>query len=266
MSCRFSIESCIGSGCTCSVYKSFDLKKRRTVVLKVVPSEHLELFLQEVKILRILKRHKNIIKMYSRSKENQEIVNGQDNTNYVIALEYFPMDLFSFIQKNLGGISHISVIHIMRNVSNAVKHCHENCIAHLDIKPENILVSEDLTKIKLSDFGGSKKWSESRTTIDSTTSSTPIYCAPEINYPPFLGDKADIWSLGVVFHLLCCRTFPFPGTTEEEQAENAKHAVIKIDSSFPIQFVSILSKMLDVDPLERPTAEIVFAVLSGFQY
>ena len=253
---RYSAGNIINKGSTSSVYKAFDRKKERNVVIKVVPSAQKDFFLQEVSLLRSLKGHKNIVKLYSRSKENEEI------SEYYLILEYLSMDLFSFLQQN-PVISLQSVVHIMKNICNGVKHCHSNCIAHLDLKPENILVSDDLSKIKLGDFGGSVRWSSPAEKIDYSASSTPIYSAPEIHFSPFLGDKADIWSLGVIFHLLYCKKFPFFGKTEEEQLQNARYGFVTISPEFPRQYVSILRQMLNFEPTKRPTIEAIIHFLNN---
>ncbi|CDW81524.1 protein kinase domain containing protein [Stylonychia lemnae] len=108
---------------------------------------------------------------------------------------------------------------IMKQSFSALKYLHENKISHRDIKPENFLLKykEDITNMKLIDFGLSKDYSE--ISCMQTPCGSPYYIAPEVfnqNYD----EKCDLWSMGVVLYILLSGKVPFPGESHKEIIEN----------------------------------------------
>merc|ERR1711934_438558 len=88
--------------------------------------------------------------------------------------------------------------------------------AHLDIKPENILLdSED--NVQLCDFGGSFNWK--RNDMNYNLSGTEFYMAPEVDFHEYgySSIQADIWSLGIVLYFMLTGDFPYDGASEEEK-------------------------------------------------
>jgi calcium-dependent protein kinase len=93
----------------------------------------------------------------------------------------------------------------MKQLFEAINHCHANGIIHRDIKPENIMLIKN-DQIKLIDFGLSKIKSNDQKLQEKV--GTPYYMAPEVlesNY----NEKADIWSLGVILYVLVSGYLPF---------------------------------------------------------
>ena len=93
----------------------------------------------------------------------------------------------------------------MKSLFQAINHCHAQNIVHRDIKPDNIMITANNT-VRLIDFGLSKASKGNKQL--QTVAGTPYYMAPEVlegNY----GDKADIWSLGVLMYTLVSGYLPF---------------------------------------------------------
>ena len=92
----------------------------------------------------------------------------------------------------------------MKSLFQALNHCHANNVIHRDIKPENIMVTKE-GSVRLIDFGLSKVTTRKNL---QTVAGTPYYMAPEVlrgNY----GEKADLWSLGVLLYVLVSGYLPF---------------------------------------------------------
>lgn len=102
---------------------------------------------------------------------------------------------------------------ITRQLTMALEFIHERHIVHMDIKPQNILLSVD-GKCRLADFGLSRKIPPGE--IVQEISGTPEYTAPEIlDYSP-ITTAADIWSLGCVVYVMLTGLSPFAGDTLQE--------------------------------------------------
>ena len=93
------------------------------------------------------------------------------------------------------------------------------CSNYRDIKPENFLLKykDDITNIKMIDFGLSKDYSESK--VMQTPSGSPYYIAPEV-FQQNYNFKCDLWSMGVVLYIMLSGKVPFPGESNKEIIEN----------------------------------------------
>jgi serine/threonine protein kinase len=107
----------------------------------------------------------------------------------------------------LQYLTYDEMLQISREILEAVRACHDSGIAHLDIKPPNILVDKH-GRMKLADFGLSRQPGDCPI---SDFGGSIAYMAPEIiargRYDPF---RADIWSLGVTFYQLYSGKLPWP--------------------------------------------------------
>ena len=88
----------------------------------------------------------------------------------------------------------------MKSLFQAINHCHAQNIVHRDIKPDNIMITNNNT-VRLIDFGLSKASRNNRQL--TTMAGTPYYMAPEVLEGSY-SKKADIWSLGVLLYTLVC--------------------------------------------------------------
>lgn len=155
----------------------------------------------EAKILKELD-HKCIIRTEKLYRHNDKIS---------LILEHFDgFNLAETLRQRKGqGLDETVVSKILRQLVEALSHCHEKGIYHLDVKPENILADKNW-KIKLIDFAFSVKM------IDQSKikryCGTPCYMAPEIlKKEGFYPQKADVWAVGVVAFRLLTGKAPFKG-------------------------------------------------------
>lgn len=102
----------------------------------------------------------------------------------------------------------------IKQIANALKHCHERGVIHRDIKLENVLITES-GSLKLADFGWAtqlKNLKDRRTTICGTLD----YFSPEMLNGETYQFTTDIWSLGVLTYELLIGDVPFPGESKDE--------------------------------------------------
>ena len=171
---------------------------------------------------------------------------------------FIKMELLTALPKALSKtITDAQVIKVASDICNALAFCEKRNLVHRDIKPQNILVSSDGT-CKLGDFGIAK-------TVERTTSGTKTgtykYMAPEVyNNKPY-GEKADIYSLGLVLYwMLNERRTPFlplppetPTSSEEDAARARRFAgePIPAPAHGSPELQRIVLKACSFDPDER---------------
>lgn len=120
---------------------------------------------------------------------------------------------------------------ILKQILSAVFYCHKNGIVHRDLKPENILFEDpnSFNSLKVIDFGTSRNFQNSKkmnqkfgtVSIASFDILQAYYIAPEVlkkNYD----EKCDIWSCGIILHILLCGYPPFRGKHEKEILEKVE--------------------------------------------
>lgn len=188
----------IGSGSFGKVVEAYDRYSKEIVAVKVIKKYTVKQgkindLKQEAKILSSL-NHPNIIK-FKHLKETEtrifivmEIVNGGT--------------LQDLIKKEpLGEIEAIS---IMKSVLQAVYYMHCNHVVHRDIKPDNILIvnTNDLSKIKVSDFGLSAQYESNLMITRHEHAGTLLYMAPEQVSNNYYSKAVDIWSCAILLFML----------------------------------------------------------------
>ncbi|XP_024116292.1 death-associated protein kinase 2 [Oryzias melastigma] len=204
----------------------------------------------EVEILQALK-HPNIVMLKDVFESRSEVV---------LVLELISGgELFDFIAEK-DNLLEIEAIEFMKQILQGLKFMHHSNIAHFDLKPENIMLSNKVTphpNIKLIDFGLAHHFVPGQEY--KSTSGTPQYVAPEvISFEP-LSTAADMWSIGVITYILLSGMSPFQGDTDEETLRNVvamkyefEDLYFKTTSSMAKDFIQ---KLLVKDPRERMTAD-----------
>ncbi|XP_028822877.1 serine/threonine-protein kinase 17A [Denticeps clupeoides] len=148
---------------------------------------------------------------------------------------------------------------LMRQILEGVSFLHKNSVVHLDLKPQNILLTSaaPLGNIKIVDFGLSRMVSSSQEIREIM--GTPEYVAPEIlNYEP-ITTATDMWSIGVLSYVMLTGISPFLGDDKQETFLNisqvnisyAEEELQRLDKSA----VHFIKSLLVKEPEERATAE-----------
>lgn len=128
-------------------------------------------------------------------------------------------DLFSFLEKRRFKLPENDARRIAHQLATAVYYLHSFGIAHRDLKPENILMvsDSDSSNVKLVDFGLSKSFGPGETCKEPF--GTLCYVAPEILLQRSYDKAVDLWSLGVIIHLMLSGTLPFDDQDDREIAK-----------------------------------------------
>jgi tRNA A-37 threonylcarbamoyl transferase component Bud32 len=204
---QLEILELIGSGGMGAVYKARQPKLDRFVALKIL-SEDLakdpafaERFSREARTLARLS-HPGIVAVYDF---------GHEGGLYYLMMEY--VDGVNLRQAMAAGqFSASEALAIVPKICEALQFAHEAGVLHRDIKPENILLDER-GRVKIADFGIAKMLGEkaghATLTAQGSAVGTPHYMAPEqLETPKDIDERADIYSLGVVFYELLTGQLP----------------------------------------------------------
>ncbi|HUQ48440.1 MAG TPA: protein kinase [Gemmatimonadaceae bacterium] len=164
-------------------------------------------------------------------------------------------------------------VRLLTQVASALAYAHKNGVVHRDIKPDNILLSEDIAVV--TDFGIAKAVSAAKTqpggmalTSDGSTLGTPAYMAPEqVVADPSIDHRADIYSFGVVAYEMLTNTPLF--VARGQQALMAAHAVKIPDPiqgrrpAVPAQLARLVMQCLEKQRADRPqTAQEIMRKLA----
>jgi len=186
---KYKIIRPLGSGGFGAVFLAKNTWLNTKVAIKVPHKQSTELFklLKEPRLQAAL-NHPNIVRMIAAEKE--------DNIFFMV-MEYINGKTLEKILNTEKIIVCDKAIDIIIQIADATEHAHSNKIVHRDIRPSNIIFSEDDGKIKITDFGTSV-WLNN-VPYASTRIGSPPYMAPE----QFLGKasfRSDIYSIGCIFY------------------------------------------------------------------
>jgi calcium/calmodulin-dependent protein kinase kinase 2 len=132
---------------------------------------------------------------------------------------------------------------------------HAQGVVHRDIKPDNLLLTED-DVLKIVDFGVSEMFEKSSDMRTAKSAGSPAFMPPELcvaKHGDISGKAADIWSMGVSLYCLRFGRIPFerPGVLELYDA--IKHDQVEFKPGDDPEFVDLMGKILEKDPQDRIT-------------
>ncbi|XP_046545081.1 MAPK/MAK/MRK overlapping kinase-like isoform X1 [Haliotis rubra] len=163
--------------------------------------------LREIQAMRRLNPHTNVLDLL-------EIIFDKKSGTLVLVVELMDMNMYELIKGKRHHLPERKVKHYMYQLIKSIDHMHRNGIFHRDVKPENILIKEDL--LKLADFGSCRSVYSKQPYTEYI--STRWYRAPEClltdGYYTF---KMDMWSVGCVFFEILSLHPLFPGSNEVDQ-------------------------------------------------
>ncbi|KAL8617665.1 hypothetical protein ACOMHN_064919 [Nucella lapillus] len=251
---KYTIQGDIGRGKFAVVRKCVDLATGETVAAKVIRKRRKgkscrEEILREVVMLEYAMAHPRLVSLREVFETPSELILV---TEFCSGGELFHECVIeeSFEEKD--------VVHLMVQILEGLCFLHENNIVHLDLKPQNILLTEPFPRgsIKICDLGFACLTNTGEDIRDII--GTPDYVAPEVlDYEP-LSIQTDMWSLGVLAYVMLTACSPFAGDSQQETFCN----ITQVKMDFPPDLFSHISpqaqdfitKLLVKDPRHRLTA------------
>ena len=203
---RYEILEKIGIGGMATVYKAKCQLLNRYVAVKILKEEFSKdtLFVKRFKVeaqSAASLTHPNIVSVYD--------VGEDDGINYIV-MELLEGDTLKDYVDKKGKLDPFEVINLSIQIASALEAAHKSKIIHRDIKPQNIVLTRNMTQAKVTDFGIAKMSSSATiTSLGSSTIGSVHYFSPEHAKGGYTDEKSDIYSLGVVMYEMATGVLPF---------------------------------------------------------
>ena len=198
-------------------------------------------FNKELQIIKTIK-HPNIIKLFEIIETNAKI--------YLIS-EYNPHNLLSYIQSE-KKLSENKARFFFQQLISALNYLHLMGISHRNIKPENILLDEKYSIIKITGFSVST-FCKPGSLLNSPVG-TIIYAPPEmILLQKYDGELNDIWDAGIVLYAMVCGTLPFSQDNHDLNINHIIEGFYDIPKDISSNCIEVIKACMETDPKNRIT-------------
>lgn len=248
---RYDLTAHLARGGMADVFEASDRMLDRRVAVKILHQRYAETdtfvarFRKEAQAAANLS-HPNIVSIYDW---------GEQEGTYFIVMELVKGRSLRDVVKSEGKILPRRAAEIATEVSSALEVAHRNRVIHRDIKPGNILLSEDGI-VKVTDFGVARAWDDSEDlTKTGAVIGTATYFSPEQARGDPADERSDIYSLGVVLYEMLVGRPPFSGETPVSVAYQhvtaEAPAPSRLNPDVPPELEAIVMKSLAKDPARR---------------
>jgi serine/threonine protein kinase/beta-lactam-binding protein with PASTA domain len=253
---RYRILERIARGGMSTVYAAVDERLDRLVAVKVMSSAlsadpaFSDRFAREARAAARL-THLNAVSVYDQGHEV-----GPDGHHVFLVMELVEGRTLRELLRERGKLSPAEAVSIMEPVLSALSAAHRAGLVHRDVKPENILLSDDGV-VKVADFGLARAVeSDAAATRTGLMMGTVAYCAPEQISRGSSDPRSDVYSAGVVMFELLTGTPPYKGESAMNVAYQHVHSRVPAPSSrvkgIPEEIDELVIAATDSDPTGRP--------------
>ena len=263
----YRIISILGKGGMGMVYLAKDEKLDREVAVKMMDAalardpNFLKRFQSEARALAKL-QNPNIVNIFALR---------ETELGVCIVMEYVQGQTLGDRIKSSGALPVHLAVRVFKQLLNALEHAHKVGVIHRDIKPGNVLLSEDETA-KLTDFGLAKIQEVTQATMTMGTGGTLFYMSPEqVRGLAHVDARGDIYSLGMTLYETLAGRVPFKDedtdfAIRQSIVEGRIPTLEKFSPGIPRELARIVSKSIDKDPAKRyQTAGEMLQALEKFE-
>lgn len=257
----FTLDKVIGEGAFARVRRARHKRNFELYALKIIDvaaatadadeGMTTEEIAEEIRLTISLNEHRGVAKVH-------DFYHSDDRYVIVVMELLRGGDLLSAVSKRGDrGIGERDASRAMRELFSTMSHVHERCIAHRDLKLENLLLAERsrFDTLKVADFGLARRTKTSRGKLSAQCGS-PAYVAPEIILGKHYTPAVDMWACGVIMYALLAGELPFTSESEREMYQK----IIRVDAREPRPgeisppALDLIFKLLELDPVRRLTA------------
>ena len=253
----YRCDTLLGRGAMGAVYLAFHHELERRCALKVLSPKYVETdadyvnrFRQEAISVANL-HHPNVVMAYAVGKHE--------------GLHFLEMEFVAgnSLQKTLDSqqkLSPIDALRITSQIADGLAAAHRTGLIHRDVKPDNVLMTEELhgpSRAKIGDFGLAKRIRGRGEKVFDGLVGTPHYMAPELFSGATASPSTDVYALGVCLFRMLTGRLPFTGKTVKQlmaQAVSKPFPDIRSDCpDLPNEIVELLNWLVHRDPEQRPS-------------
>ncbi|WP_197506242.1 protein kinase [Mycobacterium sp. ACS4054] len=203
---RYLVQSKIASGGTSTVYRGLDTRLDRPVAVKVMDSRYagdeqfLTRFQREARTVARLK-DPGLVAVYDQ---------GLDSRHPFLVMELVEGGTLRELLAERGPMPPYAVAAVLRPVLGGLAAAHRSGLVHRDVKPENVLISDD-GDVKIADFGLVRAVAAAGITSTSVILGTAAYLSPEQVRDGDASPRSDVYSAGILAYELLTGRTPFTG-------------------------------------------------------
>jgi serine/threonine-protein kinase len=204
---KYRIVGQLGRGGAGVVYKAVDETLHRDVAVKTLNpdlanTEVMSRFRAEATILARL-NHPQIATIYELFRADGDLL---------MVMEFVRGESLDKLSERVGAIAPERAAYIIDQILSALEHAHRGGVVHRDVKPANVMVTDE-GSIKIMDFGIARVLGAEQKTVDFRLMGTPAYMSPEQVLGEEVDGRSDLYSVGVLFYRLLTGALPFAADT-----------------------------------------------------
>ena len=247
---RYELQEKIGEGGMSLVYKARDKKLNRFIAVKILKHEFID---NEDIVDKFKKEATAIANLNDPYIVNVLDVGSQEDYNYIV-MEYVKGKTLKEFIREKGRIPYDLALNFSTQIAKALDCAHKNNIIHRDIKPQNILVTEE-GSLKVTDFGIAKSTNSSTITNTSNVIGSAHYFSPEQAKGNYIDSRTDLYSLGVVIYEMVTGRVPFDADSPVSVAlKHIQEEVVppkNINSAVPESLNKLILKAMEKEQIKR---------------
>jgi serine/threonine-protein kinase len=246
---KYRIVGQLGRGGAGIVYKAVDETLNRDVAVKTLNpdlanTEVMSRFRAEATILAKL-NHPQIATIFELFRSDNDLL---------MVMEFVRGETLDKLSERLGPIAPDRAAYLIDLVLSALEHAHREGVVHRDVKPANVMVTNE-GSIKIMDFGIARVLNAEQKTVDFRLMGTPAYMSPEQVMGEEVDGRSDLYSVGVLFYRLLTGALPFTADTAlsmlQRQIRDTPTPVLVHRPSLPAWCDQIVSRALAKTPADR---------------
>ncbi|XVE65926.1 hypothetical protein DITRI_Ditri08aG0038900 [Diplodiscus trichospermus] len=246
---KYQLGRLLGRGSFAKVHEATLLEDNNSLVAikiidktKTVDAAMEPRIIREVSAMRRLQHHPNILRIHEVMATKTKI--------YLVMELASGGELFAKVLRR-GRLAEAAARRYFSQLLSALNFCHQNGVAHRDVKPQNLLLDQN-GNLKVSDFGLSALPEQLNNGLLHTACGTPAYTAPEVvRRKGYDGSKADAWSCGVILFVLLAGYLPFDCSNLVAMYKKMHRREFQFPSWISKQGKAIIWQLLDPNPDTR---------------
>ena len=249
---RYRLDGRLGAGGMSTVFIAHDTVLERPVAVKLL-AEHLaddEAFVARFRreaLAAARLQHPNIVQVFDSGLD-------EPSGRHYIVMEYVEGPSCADLIRDQGVLDIDQAVHIVRDACHGLDYAHRAGVVHRDVKPGNLLISNDTGAVKLADFGIAKAAEQTRITQVGSVLGTAAYLSPEQATGAESTPASDIYSLGVCAYQFLSGRLPHEYSSLTELALKQQNDGVEPTRTYRLEVPEALDRAIRVSLAREPGA------------